>query len=52
MKTRYFCSLAVARMSAPWMVWSKKPKMSMEYFLAYIHGLGKGRWGEAYPYRR
>ena len=29
MKTLYFvCSSLVARISAPWMVWSKKPKMS------------------------
>lgn len=23
------------------MVWSKKPKMSMEYFLAGVHGIGR-----------
>jgi hypothetical protein len=28
MNTRYFCSFDVDRISAPWMVWSKKPKIS------------------------
>lgn len=38
MNTRYFWSVEVARISAPWMVWSKKPKMSAYYEIVSVNG--------------
>jgi hypothetical protein len=38
MKTRYFWSLlAVERISAPWMVCGKKPKMSISFRILSLH---------------